>query len=129
MTLFKNKTNKKLRIDSRTYIEAGETKDLDASNRHVQMYVAIRYLVNPDGSAHSRTLPGAEQYVAPSPVVEAPVVVVEAPVVEEAPVVAPTPVPEPAPVVVVEEAPVEEAPVEEAPEDKPRKGRKKKYDE
>ena len=112
--LFKNKTNKKLRIDSRTYIDAGETKELDENHRHVQMYVAIRYLIKQDGSsAPNRILTGVESFVekkAPVAVVEeAPVVLVEAPVVvEEAPAVIEAPV-------VVEEAPpvVEEVVVEE----------------
>jgi hypothetical protein len=155
--LFKNKTNKKLRIDSRTYIDAGETKELDENHRHVQMYVAIRYLIKQDGSsAPNRILTGVESFVekkAPVAVVEeAPVVLVEAPVVvEEAPAVieAPVVVEEAPPVVeeVIEESPVvvsetpvpepapvvvvEEAPVvvEEYTPEVPRKSRKKKYDE
>ena len=111
--LFKNKTNKKLRIDSRTYIDAGETKELDENHRHVQMYVAIRYLIKQDGSsAPNRILTGVESFVEKKAAV---IVVEEAPVVEEALIVK-------APIVeteAVEKAPVvaEEATmvVEEAP--------------
>lgn len=79
MSLFKNKSNKNIRINSRVYIEPGQVMELDDNDRNVQMYVAIKYL-------------SVEKNV-PAPV---------------APVVAkdPTPVPEAAPVIVVEEAPV-----------------------
>lgn len=79
MAMFKNKSNKKIRINSRTYIEPGEVMDLDARDRNVQMYVAIKYLaleVNKTMSAE------------PAPVVVAK---------------DPTPVPEAAPVIIIEE--------------------------
>lgn len=147
MKSFKNKTNKKLRIDSKTYIEAGETKNLDENNRHVQMYVAIRYLLATDGSGNNRTITGIEQVpekavavyvVAPvTPEIpaavyveeSAPAVVPEVVVVEEIA----TPIPEPAPLIVNEEPLVieesDETPATVISESKYGKRNKKKNNE
>lgn len=125
MALFKNKTNKRIRLDSRTYIDANETKELDNLNRNVQMYVAIRYLeklketpvvVTPEAEQPKRSEP-VEAVVVSTP---APVVEVE-PVVEaviEEPVVSATPLPEPAPVLSFDDG-----------EEKKTSKRKKKSDE
>lgn len=45
MRSFTNKTNKKIRIDSRTYLEPGETKEIDEKNPVAKAYIAMRYLV------------------------------------------------------------------------------------
>lgn len=111
MALFKNKSNKRIRLDSRTYIDANETKELDERNRNVQMYVAIRYLEKLKDTPVAVVTPAEEQPKRSEP---APVVTVVEPVPVEEPIVSPTPIPEPEPVIQVEE---------KAPR------RKKKYDE
>jgi hypothetical protein len=125
MALFKNKTNKRIRLDSRTYIDANETKELDNLNRNVQMYVAIRYLeklketpvvVTPEAEQPKRS----EPVVAPAQMIVAPELPEE--IVEEVKTqpqaLSFTPIPEPSPVLSFEDG-----------EEKKTSKRKKKNDE